>query len=168
MRTSCDAWMILWSPMQMAVVEFARNVLGYADAASTEVNLNTSHPVIDLMEEQKSLTMKGHTMRLGAYPCHLLQGTLAHDIYGKDDISERHRHRYEFNDAFREQMEKAGLKISGVNPDSGLVEIVELPSHPFFIAVQFHPEYKSTPEHPQPIFVRFVEAASSMKTSALR
>ena len=145
--------------MQMAVVEFARNVLGWADAASTEVNPNTRHPVIDLMEEQKSQTIKGHTMRLGAYPCHLIEGTLAHEIYGRDDISERHRHRYEFNDAFREPMEKAGLKISGVNPDSGLVEIVELPSHPFFIAVQFHPEYKSTPERPQPIFVRFVQAA---------
>ena len=145
--------------MQMAVVEFARNVMGWADAASTEVNPNSAHPVIDLMEEQKSQTIKGHTMRLGAYPCHLIEGTLAHDIYGKDDISERHRHRYEFNDAFREPLEKAGLKVSGVNPDSGLVEIVELPSHPFFIAVQFHPEYKSTPERPQPIFVRFVEAA---------
>ena len=145
--------------MQMAVVEFARNVMGWADAASTEVNPNSAHPVIDLMEEQKSQTIKGHTMRLGAYPCHLIEGTLAHDIYGKDDISERHRHRYEFNDAFRKPLEKAGLKVSGVNPDSGLVEIVELPSHPFFIAVQFHPEYKSTPERPQPIFVRFVEAA---------
>lgn len=145
--------------MQMAVVEFARNVLGWADAASTEVNTNTAHPVIDLMEEQKTLTMKGHTMRLGAYPCHLIEGTLAHDIYGMDDISERHRHRYEFNDNFRKFMEKAGLKVSGVNPDSGLVEIVELPSHPFFIAVQFHPEYKSTPERPQPIFVRFVQSA---------
>lgn len=145
--------------MQMAVVEFARNVMGWADAASTEVNPATSHPVIDLMEEQKSLTMKGHTMRLGAYPCHMVEGTLAREIYGQADISERHRHRYEFNNAFREPMEKAGLKVSGVNPDSGLVEIVELPSHPFFIAVQFHPEYKSTPERPQPIFVRFVEAA---------
>ena len=145
--------------MQMAVVEFARNVLGWADAASTEVTPITTHPVIDLMEEQKALTMKGHTMRLGAYPCHLSKGSLAHSIYGADDISERHRHRYEFNDAFRKPMEKAGMKVSGVNPDSGLVEIVELPSHPFFIAVQFHPEYKSTPEHPQPIFVRFVQAA---------
>ena len=89
----------------------------------------------------------------------MIEGTLAHEIYGKDDISERHRHRYEFNDAFRKPLENAGLKVSGVNPDSGLVEIVELPSHPFFIAVQFHPEYKSTPERPQPIFVRFVEAA---------
>ena len=123
------------------------------------MNPHTAHPVIDLMEEQKSLTMKGHTMRLGAYPCHLTEGTLAHDIYGKDDISERHRHRYEFNNAFRESIEKAGLRVSGVNPDSNLVEIVELPSHPFFIAVQFHPEYKSTPERPQPIFVRFVQAA---------
>ena len=145
--------------MQMAVVEFARNVLGWADAASTEVNPNTTHPVIDLMEEQKALTMKGHTMRLGAYPCHLTKGTLAHSIYGVDDISERHRHRYDFNNRYLEPMEKACLRFSGINPDSSLVEIVELPSHPFFIAVQFHPEYKSTPERPQPIFVRFVEAA---------
>ena len=150
--------------MQMAVVEFARNVLGWADAASTEVTPITTHPVIDLMEEQKALTMKGHTMRLGAYPCHLSNGSLARSIYGADDISERHRHRYEFNDAFRKPMEKAGMKVSGVNPDSGLVEIVELPSHPFFIAVQFHPEYKSTPEHPQPIFVRFVQAALNAKS----
>ena len=150
--------------MQMAVVEFARNVLGWADAASTEVTPITTHPVIDLMEEQKALTMKGHTMRLGAYPCHLSKGSLARSIYGADDISERHRHRYEFNDAFRKPMEKAGMKVSGVNPDSGLVEIVELPSHPFFIAVQFHPEYKSTPEHPQPIFVRFVQAALNAKS----
>ena len=145
--------------MQMAVVEFARNVLGYAEAASTEVNPKTPYPVIDLMEEQKSLTMKGGTMRLGAYPCHLVPGSLAHDIYGLDDISERHRHRYEFNNRFLAQMEKAGLKVSGRNPDTDLVEIVELPSHPFFIAVQFHPELKSTPERPQPIFVRFVRAA---------
>lgn len=145
--------------MQMAVVEFARNVLGWADAASTEVTPDTAHPVIDLMEEQKAIAMKGHTMRLGAYPCRLVESTLARSIYGVADISERHRHRYEFNDAYRAQMEKAGLKVSGVNPGSGLVEIVELPSHPFFIAVQFHPEYKSTPERPQPIFVRFVQAA---------
>ena len=143
----------------MAVVEFARNVLGYAEAASTEVNPKTPYPVIDLMEEQKSLTMKGGTMRLGAYPCHLVPGSLAHDIYGLDDISERHRHRYEFNNRFLAQMEKAGLKVSGRNPDTDLVEIVELPSHPFFIAVQFHPELKSTPDRPQPIFVRFVRAA---------
>lgn len=145
--------------MQMAVVEFARDVLGYADAASVEGHPETSHPVIDLMEDQKKTTIKGGTMRLGAYACRLIPGTLACRIYGKELISERHRHRYEFNDAYREEMEKAGLVVSGVNPDTGLVEIVELPSHPFFIGTQFHPEFKSTPEHPQPIFTAFVKAA---------
>ena len=144
--------------MQMAVVEFARNVLGYADAASTEVNPRTAHPVIDLMEDQKSTTIKGGTMRLGAYKCRLVAGTLARKVYGADEISERHRHRYEFNNQYLAEMEAAGLKVSGINPDTGLVEIIELPSHPFFIATQFHPEYKSTPEHPQPLFVSFVRA----------
>ena len=145
--------------MQMAVVEFARHILGYEDAASTEVNPGTTHPVIDLMEEQKSLTVKGGTMRLGAYKCQLVKDTLAYSIYGQEMISERHRHRYEFNDKYLEAMQKAGLKVSGFNPDTNLVEIIELPSHPFFIATQFHPELKSTPERPQPIFVRFVQAA---------
>lgn len=145
--------------MQMAVVEFARNVLGYRDAASTEVDPKTLHPVIDLMEDQKSTTVKGGTMRLGAYKCRLAEGSLARRIYGTEMISERHRHRYEFNDTYRGELEAAGLKVSGVNPDTGLVEIIELPAHPFFIATQFHPEYKSTPEHPQPLFVAFVKAA---------
>ena len=151
--------------MQMAVVEFARNVLGWSDAASTEVTPKSTHPVIDLMEEQKSLTMKGGTMRLGAYRCRLVKGTLAYSIYGKEEISERHRHRYEFNNEYLDAVQKAGLKVSGVNPDSNLVEIVELPSHPFFIATQFHPELKSTPERPQPIFVRFVQAAMSRRNN---
>ncbi|MBR4775933.1 MAG: CTP synthase [Bacteroidales bacterium] len=151
--------------MQVAVVEFARDVLGWADAASTEENPDTTHPVIDLMEEQKKLTLKGGTMRLGAYPCHLLEGSLAWSIYGKEDISERHRHRYEFNNRYLKEMTAAGLKISGVNPDHQLVEIVELPSHPFYIAVQFHPEFKSTPECPQPIFVAFVAAALKQRAS---
>ncbi|MBR1707060.1 MAG: CTP synthase [Bacteroidales bacterium] len=145
--------------MQMAVVEFARDVLGLKDAASTEACPNTTNPVIDLMEDQKTTTVKGGTMRLGAYTCHLEPDTLAWRIYGTDEISERHRHRYEFNNAYLERMEAAGLKVSGRNPDTGLVEIMELPSHPFFIAVQFHPELKSTPERPQPIFIAFVEAA---------
>ena len=145
--------------MQMAVVEFARNVLGYRDAASTEVDPKTLHPVIDLMEDQKSTTVKGGTMRLGAYKCRLAEGSLARRIYGTEMISERHRHRYEFNETYRGELEAAGLKVSGVNPDTGLVEIIELPAHPFFIATQFHPEYKSTPEHPQPLFVAFVKAA---------
>ena len=146
--------------MQMAVVEFARNVLGYADAASVEMAPETTHPVIDLMEEQKSTTIKGGTMRLGAYACKLVSGSLASRIYGGQDIIyERHRHRYEFNDAYRKEMEEAGLVVSGTNPDTGLVEIVELPEHPFFIGTQFHPEFKSTPENPQPIFTAFVKAA---------
>ena len=145
--------------MQMAVVEFARDVLGYADAASTEMQPATTHPVIDLMEEQKTTTIKGGTMRLGAYACKLVPGTLASKIYGQPVVQERHRHRYEFNDAYRSAFEEAGMKISGTNPDTGLVEIVEIPSHPFFIGTQFHPEFKSTPEQPQPIFAAFVKAA---------
>ncbi len=148
--------------MQMAVVEFARDVLGFADAASVEVAPETTHPVIDLMEEQKSTTIKGGTMRLGAYACKLAPGTLASRIYGGQDIIyERHRHRYEFNDKYRKMMEDAGMVISGTNPDTGLVEIIELPGHPFFIGTQFHPEFKSTPESPQPIFTAFVKAAMS-------
>lgn len=145
--------------MQMAVVEFARNVLGLSEADTAEVSPNTPDPVIDLMEDQKSTTIKGGTMRLGAYACHIVPGSLAHRIYGSDTIYERHRHRYELNNAYAGRMEEAGMKISGCNPDTGLVEIVEIPSHPFFIAVQFHPELKSTPEKPQPIFVEFVKAA---------
>ncbi|MCI1640504.1 MAG: CTP synthase [Bacteroidales bacterium] len=145
--------------MQMCVVEFARDVLGFAEAASTEVNPATPYPVIDLMEDQKSTTIKGGTMRLGAYDCVLDQDSMAYRIYGKDKISERHRHRYEFNSDYLGKMEAAGLKATGRNPETGLVEIVEIPSHPFFIGVQFHPELKSTPEHPQPIFVAFVKAA---------
>jgi CTP synthase len=145
--------------MQMCVIEFARNVLGLKEAHSAEVNPSTPHPVIDLMEQQKSTTVKGGTMRLGAYDCKIKEGSLAHRIYGTDMISERHRHRYEFNNAFLVQMEAAGLKATGKNPETGLVEIVEIPTHPFFIGVQFHPEMKSAPEKPQPIFVHFVQAA---------
>ena len=149
--------------MQMCVVEFARNVLGYKDAASTEVRPDTPHPVIDLMEDQKSTSIKGGTMRLGANDCKLSEGTLAYKIYGKEIISERHRHRYEFNSDYLEEFEKAGMIASGHNPQTGLVEIVELPSHPFFIGVQFHPEYKSSPEKPQPVFTTFVEEAIKHK-----
>ena len=145
--------------MQMCVVEFARDVLGMKEAASTEVNPSTPYPVINLMEDQKSTTIKGGTMRLGAYECQLDKNSLAYKIYGNEIISERHRHRYEFNSDFLAQMESAGLKATGRNPETGLVEIVEIPSHPFFIGVQFHPELKSTPEVPQPIFVAFVKAA---------
>lgn len=146
--------------MQMAVIEYARNVLGLKDAHSTEMDVHTPHPVIDLMEEQKKVTAKGGTMRLGSYPCFLKEGTLASSIYGgKSEITERHRHRWEFNNAYLQQFEQAGLVASGSNPESGLVEIVELPNHPFFFGVQYHPELKSTVENPQPIFVHFVKAA---------
>lgn len=147
--------------MQMAVVEFARNVLGWKDAHSFEMNNETTHPVIDLMEAQKQITAMGGTMRLGAYPCDIKTGTLAHRIYGNTHISERHRHRYEFNNRYLADFEKAGMLASGKNPASGLVEIMEVPQHPFFIGVQFHPELKSTVENPQPIFVHFIAAAKS-------
>ncbi len=147
--------------MQMAVIEYARNVLGWADAHSTEMVKETTHPVIDLMDEQKDVTAKGGTMRLGAYPCAINKGTLAHTIYGTTEISERHRHRWEFNNKFIADFEKAGMVPSGKNPATGLVEIVELPNHPFFIGVQYHPELKSTVENPQPIFVHFVKAAKA-------
>lgn len=145
--------------MQMAVVEYARNVLGLADAMTTEVEANTPNPVIDLMADQKTTTVKGGTMRLGAYKCLVDEDSLAYRIYGKPLISERHRHRYELNNDYVERLNAAGMRISGRNPETGLAEIVEIPSHPFFIGVQFHPEYKSTPENPQPIFKAFVKAS---------
>jgi CTP synthase len=150
--------------MQMAVIEYARTVLGFEDANSTEMNSQTSHAVIDLMEEQKTITDKGGTMRLGSWKCDLLEGSLAHQIYGKSQIEERHRHRFEFNGQFKNQLEKAGLKASGINPDTGLVEIIEVDNHPFFIGVQYHPEYKSTVANPHPIFVGFVKAAVEHKS----
>jgi CTP synthase len=145
--------------MQMAVIEFARNILGLTAAHSTEMQPDTLTPVIDLMEHQKKITVKGGTMRLGAYPCAIKEGTLAKEIYNKSLISERHRHRYEFNNEYLQQFEQAGMIASGKNPESGLVEIIELPDHPFFIGVQYHPELKSTVENPQPIFVHFIKAA---------
>lgn len=145
--------------MQMACIEFARNVIGLAEAHSTEMYPETQFPVIDLMEEQKTVTDKGGTMRLGAYACKTKDKTLARKIYGKANISERHRHRWEFNNKYLKDYEAAGMVISGVNPDSGLVEIVELPNHPYFIGVQFHPELKSTVMTPHPLFVNFVKAA---------
>ncbi len=147
--------------MQMAVIEFARNVLGLKEAHSTEMDPETKDPVIDLMEEQKKITAKGGTMRLGAYPCDLKEGSLAYKIYGKAAISERHRHRWEFNNKYLGQFEQAGMKASGKNPGTGLVEIIELTGHPFFIGVQYHPELKSTVENPQPVFVHFVKAAKA-------
>ena len=149
--------------MQMCVVEFARNVLGYADASSTEKDPDTTHPVICMMEEQKKTTIKGGTMRLGAYACTLKEGSLAASLYGSLSIRERHRHRYEFNSEYLDEFEKNGMMATGRNPETGLVEIVELPSHPFFIGSQFHPEYKSTPENPHPLFKGLVDAALEYK-----
>ena len=145
--------------MQMSVIEFARNQLGLPQAHSTEMDPATPDPVIDLMEGQKAITQKGGTMRLGAYPCKIEKDTLAYQIYGSDLISERHRHRWEFNNKYLDAMQAAGLKASGLNPETNLVEIVEIPGHPFFIGVQYHPELKSTVENPHPIFVHFVKAA---------
>ncbi len=152
--------------MQMAVIEFGRHVLGLAEAHSTEMNPATSHPVISLMEDQKNVTMKGGTMRLGAYPCQLQKGSVAHSVYGKTNISERHRHRYEFNNAYLEQYNQAGFVTSGINPETGLVEIMELKDHRYFVGVQFHPELKSTVANPHPLFVRFVHEALRFKTEA--
>ncbi|MFM2264988.1 MAG: hypothetical protein RLZ77_406 [Bacteroidota bacterium] len=149
--------------MQMAVIEYARTILGFSDANSTEMNSATTHPVIDLMEEQKNITDKGGTMRLGSWNCTLQPGSLAHKIYGTAQISERHRHRYEFNGQYLDALQQAGLKASGTNPETGLVEIVEIENHPFFIGVQYHPEYKSTVANPHPLFVRFVAAAVQTK-----
>ncbi|HEY3403232.1 MAG TPA: CTP synthase [Ohtaekwangia sp.] len=150
--------------MQCSVVEFSRNVLGL-DASSTELNPKTKYPVIDMMEEQKKVTIKGGTMRLGAYTCKLKKGSKAHAAYGESVIEERHRHRYEFNNKYLEQIEEAGLKAVGTNPDSGLVEVVELKDHPWFVGVQYHPELRSTVLNPHPLFVKFVEASLEHKKS---
>lgn len=149
--------------MQMAVVEYTRNVLGLKDANSAEFSSTTENPVIHIMETQKTVTEKGGTMRLGAYPCHIEKGTLAYEIYGQEDISERHRHRFEYNNSYKERLENAGLKCSGTSPDGTLVEIVENKEHPFFIGVQFHPEFKSRPDRPAPLFVALVKAAKEQK-----
>lgn len=149
--------------MQMACVEFARNVLGMAHAHSTEMNDDTNDAVICKMEEQKNITQMGGTMRLGAYDCHLKEGSRAAGIYGATEISERHRHRYEFNSEYRDAYEKAGMIATGINPKTGLVEIVEVPEHPYYIGVQFHPEYKSTVENPHPLFVAFISAAKEAR-----
>ena len=149
--------------MQMAVVEFARDVLGLEDANSAEFDKNTKNPVIHIMEEQKNIDKKGGTMRLGAYPCIVKEGSLANKVYGKKEISERHRHRYEFNNDYRENLENAGLHISGTSPDGKLVEIVEIEDHPYFIAGQFHPELKSRPNRPAPLFTGLVKAAVDKK-----
>jgi CTP synthase len=145
--------------MQCAVIEFSRNVLGLSDAHSTEMEPETKNPVIDIMENQKSIDKKGGTMRLGAYPCTINKETRAFDVYGTEDISERHRHRYEFNNHYLDACQQAGLIASGINRTDNLVEIVELTNHPWFVGIQFHPEYKSTVANPHPLFVNFVKAA---------
>ncbi|NBR83075.1 MAG: CTP synthase [Flavobacteriia bacterium] len=151
--------------MQAAVIEYARNVLGLENAHSTEMDSDSAHPVIDLMDDQKEISNKGGTMRLGAYDCVLREGSKAAEIYKRREINERHRHRYEYNNAYKDQLTEAGLIASGVNPDTGLVEIVEIEQHPWFLGVQFHPEYKSTVINPHPLFVGFVKAALLHKSS---
>jgi len=146
--------------MQMAVIEYARNILGLQGANSTEMNPDTQHPVISLMEEQKHITDMGGTMRLGAWKCDLMEDGIAYGVYGNKHIEERHRHRYEYNDSYRDALESAGLKATGINPETGLVEIVEIAEHPWFVGVQYHPEYKSTVADPHPLFVGFIAAAN--------
>lgn len=145
--------------MQMAVVEFARDVLNLKDANSLEFDEDTTNPVIHIMETQKNITKKGGTMRLGTYPCVLKKDTLASKLYNAEEISERHRHRYEFNNSYKKQMEESGMVFSGTSPDGELVEIVELNTHPYFIAAQFHPEFKSRPDRPHPLFIGLLKAA---------
>ena len=154
--------------MQVAVCEFARDVLGYTDASSSEFDPQCAHAVIDLLDEQESVTEKGGTMRLGAYPCALVAGTLAAEAYGEALVQERHRHRYEFNSAYREELEAAGLVVSGTSPDGELVEMVELRRdlHPWFVATQAHPEFKSRPTRPHPLFREFVRAAANLEMGA--
>ncbi len=149
--------------MQMAVIEYARNILNLEGANSLEMDENTPHPVINLMESQKDVVDKGGTMRLGAWDCDIAEGSIAHKVYGKTSIKERHRHRFEFNDDYKEQIEAAGMKATGLNPETGLVEIVEIPEHNWFVGVQYHPEYKSTVANPHPLFVAFVKAALKYK-----
>ena len=149
--------------MQMAVIEHARNIMGLADANSTEMNTACAHPVIGLMEDQKEVTHKGGTMRLGAWKCDLLPNSIVAEVYGEKTIDERHRHRFELNNEYKKALEDSGLKATGVNPDTGLVEIVENNDHPWFVGVQYHPEYKSTVLNPHPLFVAFISAALQNK-----
>jgi CTP synthase len=145
--------------MQIAIIEFARNVIGYKDANSAEIDAHTKYPVIDLMPEQKSVDQLGGTMRLGQYPCALKDQTKAYAAYAENLIHERHRHRYEVNNDYRDALVEAGMVISGTSPDNRIVEMVELPDHPWFVACQFHPEFKSRPNRPHPLFTGFVEAS---------
>jgi len=174
-RENCLPFFGICLGMQMAVIEYARTVLNMPHAHSTEMNQSTEDAVINMMEEQKKIKMMGGTMRLGSYPCVIKEGTLAHKIYGDTEISERHRHRYEFNNQYLEQFESNGVVFSGRNPETGLVEIMEIPNHPFFVGVQYHPELKSTVEKPAPLFVSFIEAVkkyneqkSNIKTNVLK
>ena len=150
--------------MQMATIEFSRNVLGFTKANSSEMDPETPDPVIDIMEAQKKVTEKGGTMRLGSWKCDLSQDTKIASVYNTTSIMERHRHRYEFNNAYKTQLEEAGLKATGFNPETGLVEVIEIPSHPWFVGVQYHPEYKSTVANPHPLFLAFIKAALKHKT----
>ena len=150
--------------MQMATIEFSRNVLGLTEANSSEMDSETPHPVIDIMEAQKKVTEKGGTMRLGSWKCDLLENTKIASVYNTTSIMERHRHRYEFNNAYKTQLENAGMNATGFNPETGLVEVIEIPSHPWFVGVQYHPEYKSTVANPHPLFLAFVKAALKHKT----
>jgi CTP synthase len=152
--------------LQMAVIEFARNVAGLAGASTTEADRDTPHPVIHILPEQEQIEDKGATMRLGLYPCRIVEGTLARSVYGEGLVYERHRHRYEFNNEYREQLTSKGLIISGASPDHRLVEIIELPDHPYFIATQFHPEFRSRPNRAHPLFQRLVAAAIGRKNEA--
>ena len=162
-RTNKIPYLGICLGLQIAVIEFARNVAGLKEATSTEFDPNSSCPVIDIMENQRSLTKKGGSMRLGAYPCSLAKSSRAREIYGVDTISERHRHRWEVNNGYRQQLEAAGLIISGSSPDGELVEIIELADHPWYIGVQFHPEFQSTPRNPHPLFVGFIQGARKQR-----
>ena len=151
--------------MQCAVIEFARNVVGLEGAHSSEFDKNTAHPVICLLDEQRSITEMGGTMRLGAHPAKLVAGSRAARCYGKTEISERHRHRYEFNNVYRQQFTAHGMHFAGTSPDGGLAEIIELADHPWFVAVQYHPEFKSQPAHPHPLFAGFIGGAVQKRQS---
>jgi len=150
--------------MQCAVIEFARNILGLKNAHTTEIEKNTKSPVIDLMEKQTKIANKGGTMRLGSYACNIKDGSKTAEAYYRNTTTERHRHRYEFNNSYLESFEKNGMLAAGINPESNLVEIVEITTHPWFVGVQFHPEYKSTVANPHPLFVDFIKACLNHRT----
>ena len=154
--------------LQIAVIEYARHVAGLTNATSSEFDQASSQAVIDIMESQRAVQKKGGSMRLGAYPCCLVEGTRARQIYGRDEISERHRHRFEVNNAFRDQLVQAGLVVSGTSPNGELVEIIEIKDHPWFVGVQFHPEFRSTPRRPHPLFSSFIQAAVAQRQQAGR